>query len=97
MQSTLIGVAASRATDLLSEFLLSAVARRGADADAAGDEELQGEGDYRAARRYRAAAERYAHSGDAPRAARAAAPHDAEEAADMAEAEAEGRARARPS
>jgi hypothetical protein len=97
MQSTLIGVAASRATDLLSEFLLGAVARRGGDADAAGDEELQGEGDYRAARRYRAAAERYARSGDAPRAARAAAPRGADEAADMAEAEAEGRARARPS
>lgn len=97
VQSTLIGVAASRATDLLSEFLLSAVARRAADADAPDGDELQGEGDYRAARRYRAAAERYANSGDVPRAARAAAPHDPEEAADMAEAEAEGRARARPS
>jgi len=96
VQSTLIGVAASRATDLLSEFLLGAVARRAADADA-GDDELQGEGDYRAARRYRAAAERYAHSGDAPRAARAAAPRDPDEAAEMAEAEAEGRARGRPS
>ncbi|HYL69902.1 MAG TPA: hypothetical protein VET66_12735 [Steroidobacteraceae bacterium] len=97
MQSTLIGVAASRATDLLSEFLLGALARPAADADAGGDDELQGEGDYRAARRYRASAERYAHSGDAARAARAAAPRDADEAADMAEAEAEGRARGRPS
>lgn len=95
MQSTLIGVAASRATDLLTEFLLGAVARR--SPDAGGDEELQGEGDYRAARRYRASAERYARSGEASRAARAAAPRDADEAADMADAEAEGRARARPS
>ena len=97
VQSTLIGVAASRATDLVAEFLLGAVARHAAEADAAGDDELQGEGDYRAARRYRAAAERYADSGDAPRAARAAAPRDPDEAAEMAEAEAEGRARARPS
>lgn len=97
VQSTLIGVAASRATDLLSEFLLGAVARRTEDADAAGGDELQDEGDYRAARRYRTAAERYADSGGAPRAARAAAPRDPDEAAEMAEAEAEGRARARPS
>ena len=97
VQSTLVGVAASRATDMLSEFVLNAVARRAADADLAGEAELQGEGDYRAARRYRSAAEHYAQSGDVRRAARAAAPHNPDEAAEMAEAEAEGRARARRS
>jgi hypothetical protein len=58
---------------------------------------VQGEGDYRAARRYRAAAERFAHTADIRRAARSAAPRNEAEAEEMAEAEAEGSARAKPS
>lgn len=57
--------------------------------------DVQGEGDYRAARRYRASAERYAHSADVEAAARQAAPKNPAEAASMAQAEAIGRARAK--
>lgn len=79
--------------DLLTELLLG---RRYQPLREAGLEagDIQGEGDYRAARRYRRSAESYARSADVSGAARRAAPTNQAEAADMAQAEAEGRARA---
>jgi hypothetical protein len=95
VQSTLIGIAAARGADLLTELVLGRKrdALRG-EADGASDD-VQGEGDYRAARRHRHSAEAYAHSADISRAARQAAPGNPAEAAEMARAEAAGRARAR--
>jgi hypothetical protein len=56
---------------------------------------VQGEGDYEAARRYRHEVEEYLQTADIEGAARAAAPHDEQEAKEMAAAEAAGRARAK--
>lgn len=56
---------------------------------------LQGEGNYTAARRHRESVERYIDSGDVERAAHDAAPHSADEAREMREAEQAGRAHAR--
>jgi hypothetical protein len=60
-----------------------------------GDPTLQGEGTYSAARRHRSDATRHAHSGKVDAAARRAAPRDAEEAAEMAAAEREGKRHAK--
>jgi hypothetical protein len=56
---------------------------------------VQGEGDYEAARRYRGEVEKYLQSADIEQAAREAAPRDAREAAEMSAAEAAGRKRAK--
>jgi hypothetical protein len=95
-QSTLTEIAAVRATELLTGALRrrSHEPLREADRDAP---DVQGEGDYRAARRYGRSAESFAHSADVSRAARQAAPRTPAEAAEMAQAEAEGAARARRS
>jgi hypothetical protein len=96
VQSTLTGIVAARVTDVLTERLLGRRNQPLREADhEAGD--IQGEGDYRAARRYRHSAEAYVHSADTSRAARQAAPKNAAEAAEMAQAEAAGRARAKSS
>jgi hypothetical protein len=94
LQRTLIGFVVARAADLATGVLLGPTRRvhEGAAASGAG---VQGEGDYRAARRYRRSAETFAHTADVGRAARQAAPRNREEAEEMAEAEAAGRARAR--
>jgi hypothetical protein len=102
IQSALVGIAASR----LAEGLARAVANLAehfagqgtphASREYSGNG-VQGEGNYRAARRYRTAAERFAHRADVERAARQAAPRSEVEAQDMAEAEAAGRSRAKPS
>jgi bacterioferritin len=55
---------------------------------------VQGEGDYDATRRYLKDVESFVHTADIERAARAAAPRNRREAAEMAAAEAAGRARA---
>ena len=94
LQSTLIGFVAARAADLATGVLLGP-ARRVQGRAAASGEDVQGEGDYRAARRYRRSAETFAHTADVDRAARQAAPANRDEAEEMAAAEAEGRARAR--
>lgn len=104
LQSAVIGVAAARATDALTQVLHGFIDRL-AGSDGAGSPAeprasgngVRGEGDYRAARRYRAAAERFAHTADVRSAARGAAPRDEAEAAEMAEAEARGLARGKPS
>jgi hypothetical protein len=58
---------------------------------------VQGEGDYEAARRYQSDAGKYVRSANIERAARAAAPRTEDEARELAEAEAAGRQRAKPS
>ncbi len=54
-------------------------------------DEIQGEGDYEAARRYRDKAKGFIDSGRVEEAARAAEPRDAKEQEDMTKAEEEGR------
>lgn len=93
VQSTLIGIAAARASDLVIGLVLGGLGPGRSGARPAESEEVQGEGDYRAARRYRRSAESFAQSADVERAARRAAPRSAREADAMAEAEAEGRGR----
>ncbi|MGB6605209.1 MAG: hypothetical protein WA747_12495 [Steroidobacteraceae bacterium] len=94
VQSTLIGFVAARAADLATGVLLGP-ARRVDERAAASAEDVQGEGDYRAARSYRRSAETFAQTADVDRAARRAAPRNRTEAEEMAAAEAQGRARAR--
>jgi hypothetical protein len=97
VQSTLVGIATATATDFLTAALRARsdrVARYGRDTPATEDA-VQGEGDYRAARRYRRSAEAYVRTGDIKHAARDAAPRTRAEAEDMAAAEAQGRERAK--
>jgi hypothetical protein len=96
VQSTLIGIAAARAADLVANLLIGRTGPGPIPTAAPADgDAVQGEGDYRAARSYRRSAESFAHTADVERAARQAAPGDANEAAAMARAEAAGRARGR--
>jgi len=55
------------------------------------NDQVQGEGDYDAGRRYDKAAREFAESGQVEPAAHDAAPHDAREAEELARAEAEGK------
>ena len=56
---------------------------------------IQGEGDYRSAREYRQDVEEFLERADVEKAAREAAPRNAEEARELEEAEEAGRSRAR--
>jgi hypothetical protein len=58
-------------------------------------EDLQGEGNYDAARRHREAAEGFVQSHDVEQAGRDAEPHSADEAQQLEDAEAEGRSHAK--
>jgi hypothetical protein len=58
-------------------------------------DQVQGEGDYRAARRYDESARKFAQSGRVDEAAREAEPNSEREARDMEEAERAGKARAK--
>jgi len=95
IQSALIGVAATTITNALSD-LIPGLGEHAPGSGRSGDG-IQGEGDYQAARRYRASAQRYARTGDVGRAARAAAPRSEAEAEELERAEALGRARGKPS
>jgi hypothetical protein len=103
LTSALIGIVSAKLTDSLGHAARGFVDHIVGNGSAGTTEPrssgngVQGEGDYRAARRYRAAAERFAHTADIRRAARSAAPRNEAEAEEMAEAEAEGSARAKPS
>jgi hypothetical protein len=57
--------------------------------------DVQGEGNYRAARRYRQSVESFVGSHDIEKAARAAAPRNRAEAKEMSRAESVGRSHAR--
>lgn len=59
------------------------------------DPMLQGEGNYHAARRHRASAQKFISQGKVPQAAAAAAPTTEQEAQTLLEAEAAGRAPAK--
>jgi hypothetical protein len=58
-------------------------------------DQIQGEGDYKSARRYDKAAHDFAESGKVEPAARAAKPHSEAEAREMKRAEEQGKARAK--
>jgi len=96
IRGALVGVAASKVADTLSE-VVPGFREHLARGTGAGGNGVQGEGDYRAARRCRNAAENLAHTADVERAARRAAPRTEAESVELAEAEAIGRARAKPS
>jgi hypothetical protein len=68
-------------------------ARKPTTGNAAKDDGLQGEGNYAASQRYRDELEEFIKTADIERAAHEAAPKDQQEARDMADAEAKGRAR----
>ena len=55
------------------------------------NDKVQGEGDYKAGRRYDKASREFAHSGKVEPAARDAAPEDAREAAELDDAEQKGK------
>jgi hypothetical protein len=108
IRSALIGVAASKVAYTLAQMVpgfRDHLARRTGAGDAREAKHsgngMQGEGEYRAARRYRSAAERFAHTADVERAVRGATPGNEAEFDEMAGADAEpeagGRARAKPS
>jgi len=59
------------------------------------DPKIQGEGDYESARRYRKDVEQFVAENDTEELAREAAPHSAEEADEMLDAEREGRSRSK--
>ena len=91
IQSALIGVAAAARVAETLAVVGSRLKSHVNDAERA--DGVQGEGDHRAARRYRSAGERFAHTADVSRAARNAAPRDEAEDREMADAEARGQAR----
>ena len=69
--------------------------KRAAAKSSAGGNRVQGEGDYDAARRYRSKIENFVRTADIEGAARAAAPKNKRDAAEMAAAEATGRSHAK--
>jgi hypothetical protein len=104
IQGALIGVATSRIANTLVDVVPGfrshfgagrpGMAARGGASNGHG---VQGEGDYEAARRYEADVGHFVRSANIERAARAAAPQNEDEARELAEAEAAGRQRAKPS
>jgi hypothetical protein len=103
LQGALIGMAVSKVTEALVEWVPGIkehlVRRTPAEraARSGNGNGLQGEGNYQAARRYRAGAERFVRSADVAAAARRAAPRNESEAEELEAAEDEGRARGKPS
>jgi hypothetical protein len=103
IQGALIAAATARITDTLTGAVPGFRNRSGPRRPAAArsvapnGNGIQGEGDYEAARRYQADVGHYVRSADIEGAARAAAPRTEDEARELAEAEAAGRRRAKPS
>lgn len=93
IQSALIAVAAAARVAETLAAVGSRLKSHLTDAERA--DGVQGEGDYRAAQRYRSAAERFAHTADVRRAPRNAAPRDEAEEREMADAQAQGQARSK--
>jgi hypothetical protein len=101
------GALIAAATSKITESLAGAVPRfgtrrrgtsaRGGSASNGNGNGVQGEGDYEAARRYQTDVGNFVRAANIERAARAAAPQDEDEARELAEAEAAGRRRAKPS
>jgi hypothetical protein len=103
IESAFFGLAASKVTGFLTEMVpglrehLAGAARTDSSRRSGNGHDAWGEGDYEAARRYRAGAERYARTADVERAARAAAPRSESEAEELEAAEEAGRSRAKDS
>ena len=100
IQGALIGAATSRIANTLVDVVPGFRSHFGAGrarASASNGNGVQGEGDYQAARRYEADVGNFVRSANIERAARAAAPQNEDEARELAEAEAAGRQRAKPS
>lgn len=103
IQSALIGLAANKVTGVLSEMIpgLREHLSKGAQAFRShrpgNGHGAWGEGNYEAARRYRAGAEGYARTADVDAAARAAEPRSESEAEELKAAEEMGRSRAKRS
>jgi hypothetical protein len=103
IQSALIGVAANKVSDVLVDLVpgfREHLAKRAhfAEAHRGGNGHGEyGEGNYAAARRYRAGVKRYMRNADVAAAARAAEPRNEAEAAELEAAEDEGRSHAKRS
>jgi hypothetical protein len=103
IESAFIGLAASKVTGFLAEMVpglrehLAGAARTYRSHRSGNGHGAWGEGDYEAARRYRAGAERYARTADVEQAARAAEPRNEAEAEELEAAEEAGRSRAKDS
>jgi len=101
IQSAVLGIAASKVSDVLIELLPGfrehLAQARAKERSSGNGHGVHGEGNYAASQRFRAAAERYVRTADVERAARAAEPRDEEEAADLEAAERAGKSRARSS
>jgi hypothetical protein len=101
IQSALVGVAANKASDVLSELVpgfrehLAKASHAFRFRRSDNGHGVQGEGDYEAGRRYRASAESYVRTADVAAAARAAEPRTESEAEELQLAEQAGRHRAR--
>jgi hypothetical protein len=93
IQRTLFGVVTGALLDLVPAF--RAHSRESRASESGNGSGVQGEGNYEAARRYRAGVERYVSSADVAQAARAAAPRSEAEAEELEAAENEGRSRAK--
>lgn len=98
IQRTLLGVVTGTLLDLVPAFRahLRDPAQRGRASGSGNGTGVQGEGDYAAARRYRAGVERHVSSADVAAEARAAAPRSEAEAEELEAAVEEGRSRAKP-
>jgi hypothetical protein len=103
IESAFIGLAANRITGFLAEVVpglrehLAGGAHAYRSRRSGNGHGAWGEGDYEAARRYRAAAQRYARTADVDEAARAAEPRSESEAEELEAAEDVGRSRAKDS
>jgi hypothetical protein len=93
IQRTLVGVVTGALLDLVPAF--RAHSRESRASESGNGSDVRGEGNYSAARPYRAGVERYVSTADVGAAARAAAPRSEAEAAELAAAENEGRSRAK--
>jgi len=103
IESAFIGLAANRITGLLADIVpglrehLTGAPYASQSHRSGNGHGAWGEGNYEAARRYRAGAERYARTADVERAARAAEPRSESEAEELEAAEDLGRSRAKDS
>ncbi|HLJ68571.1 MAG TPA: hypothetical protein VKX16_14545 [Chloroflexota bacterium] len=103
IESAFIGLAANRITGFLADIVpglrehLTGAPHVSQSHRSGNGHGAWGEGNYEAARRYRAGAERYARTADVERAARAAEPRSESEAEELEAAEDLGRSRAKDS
>ena len=102
IQGALIGVTVNKVTDVLGDLVPAFREHFGKGVSGGSGRQgnghgAQGEGNYEAARRYRAGVERYVRTADVAAAARAAEPRNESEAEELEAAEDLGRSRGKPS